>query len=145
HLNGEEIRAVHMPAAHTDGDSVIRFVDADVIHAGDLVFYGLYPFIDGASGGSVDGVIAALRQILEMAGEGTRIIPGHGPLIGRAELAGYLEMIEIVRARVARLKAAGKSLEEVVAAQPTAEYDPEWGGGYFKPAQFVGFVYETLP
>ena len=144
HLNGEEIHAFHVPPAHTDGDSVVHFRNADVIHGGDLVFNGMYPFIDVSSGGDVDGMIAGVERILELAGEGSKIIPGHGPLANRADLVRYRDMLAGVRAAVAAQVAAGKSREETVAAKPTAAFDEVWGGGWMNPDTFTGIVYDSL-
>jgi glyoxylase-like metal-dependent hydrolase (beta-lactamase superfamily II) len=144
HWNGEEIRVVHVAPAHTDGDSVVRFVKSDVLHTGDLYFNGMYPFIDTSSGGSVDGVIAASERLLGMAGETTKIVPGHGPLSNRKELAAYRDMLRGVRDAVAKLLAEGKSLAEIVAAKPTAPWDAKWGGGFMKPDRFTAIVVESL-
>ncbi|MGH9382658.1 MAG: MBL fold metallo-hydrolase [Thermoanaerobaculia bacterium] len=145
HINGETIHAFHVPNAHTDGDSIVHFRNADVFHMGDVLFAGMYPFIDVGSGGSIDGVIAALEKALEHSRAETRFIPGHGPLIGQAEVKGQVEMLRTVRDRVARLKSEGKSLEEVKAAEPTADLDETWGGGFIKGPDLVTFVYESLP
>ncbi|HEX4955928.1 MAG TPA: MBL fold metallo-hydrolase [Thermoanaerobaculia bacterium] len=144
HLNGETIHAYHVPPAHTDGDSVVWFKKADVVHLGDLFFNGLYPFIDGESGGSIDGVIAAANRVLGELGPATRIIPGHGPLAGKAELAAYRDMLVGVRANVAALVAAGKSLDETLAAKPTAAWDEAWGKGFLSPDTFTRHVYAML-
>ena len=144
HLNGEEIHVFHVPPAHTDGDSVVHFRKADVIHTGDIFFNGFYPFIDLSSGGSVSGMIAAADRILSLAGEKTRIIPGHGPTASRADLVAYRDMLKAIRDRVAPLVKAGKTLAEVNAAQPSKEFDAKWGGGFLKPEQFVGMVYGSL-
>jgi glyoxylase-like metal-dependent hydrolase (beta-lactamase superfamily II) len=143
-LNGDEIHAFHVPPAHTDGDSVVHFRKADVIHAGDLFFNGMYPFIDVSSGGEVDGMIAAVERLLELVGEGTKIIPGHGPLATRADLARYRDMLAGVRAAVAAQVAAGKSREETVAAKPTAAFDEAWGGGWMNPDTFTGILHDSL-
>jgi glyoxylase-like metal-dependent hydrolase (beta-lactamase superfamily II) len=111
---------------------------------GDLYFNGLYPFIDNSSGGSVDGVIAAVDKILATIDDDTRIIPGHGPLSNRAELAVYLEMLKDARAKIGALVEAGKSLEETVAAKPTAAWDETWGKTFLTPEQFIGIVYSNL-
>jgi glyoxylase-like metal-dependent hydrolase (beta-lactamase superfamily II) len=144
HLNGEEIHVFHVPPAHTDGDSVVHFKKADVIHTGDLFFNGLYPFIDLSSGGSVDGMIAAADRLLALAGDKTRIIPGHGPTASKADLVAFRDMLRGVRDKVAPLVTAGKTLEQVVAAKPTQDYDAKWGGGFLKPEAFVGIVYGSL-
>jgi glyoxylase-like metal-dependent hydrolase (beta-lactamase superfamily II) len=145
HWNGEEIRVYHVPPAHTDGDSVVHFVKADVVHMGDLFFNGGYPFIDTSSGGTVDGVIAAADRVLGGTSEKTRIIPGHGPLAGKADLQAYRDVVKTVRDRVAKLKAEGKTREQAIAAKPTAEYDAKWGQGFIKADVLTGLVYDSLP
>jgi glyoxylase-like metal-dependent hydrolase (beta-lactamase superfamily II) len=144
HLNGDEIHAFHVPPAHTDGDSIVHFRKADVIHAGDVFFSGGYPFIDLGTGGDVDGVAAAAERMLELAGEGTKIIPGHGPLATRADLVRYRDMLAGCRAAVAALIAAGKSREETIAAKPTAPFDEAWGQSWIKPDVFAGILYDSL-
>ena len=144
HWNGDELHVFHVPPAHTDGDSVIHFRRANVVHTGDLYFNGLYPFIDNSSGASVDGVIAAAERIHGMIDDQTRIIPGHGPLSNRAELATYIEMLKGVRANIGALVEAGKSLKEVLAAKPTAAWDEKWGMTFLKGEQFTSIVYENL-
>ncbi len=144
HLNGDEIHAFHVPPAHTDGDAVIHFREANVIHAGDVMFNGMFPFIDLDSGGSVDGYIAAEDRILELADDETRIIPGHGPLSNRAELAGFREMLQSARDRIAALVAKGKSLEQAIEAQPLADLAEEWGKGFISADAFVRIVHEDL-
>ena len=144
HWNGDEIRVHHVAPAHTDGDSIVRFVKADVVHMGDLFFNGGYPFIDTSSGGRVDGVIAAAEETLAAIGEKTRIIPGHGPLATRADLQSYRDTLTLLRDRVAKLKAEGKSRDEVIAAKPTADHDAKWGAGFMKGDTFTGLVYDSL-
>jgi glyoxylase-like metal-dependent hydrolase (beta-lactamase superfamily II) len=144
HLNGEEIRAFHVAPAHTDGDSVIVFTKANVIHMGDLFFNGMYPYIDLDSGGSVDGVVAAADRILGTADDKTRIIPGHGPLADKAALKVYRDVVAGVRDKVGALVKAGKTRDQAIAAKPTAEWDAKWGGGFMKPDVFVGIVYDSL-
>jgi len=144
HLNGETIRVLHVPPAHTDGDSIIHFQKADVVHMGDVLFNGGYPFIDLGSGGSVDGVLAAVNRVLAMTDADTKFIPGHGPLASRGDLVAYRDMLQEVRARVAALVAEGKSLEEVQAAKPTEDLDETWGGGFINGETIVGIVYGSL-
>jgi glyoxylase-like metal-dependent hydrolase (beta-lactamase superfamily II) len=144
HLNGDTLEVVHLPAGHTDGDSAILWQEAGVIHAGDLFFHGSYPFVDLGSGGSIDGLIAAVERLLERAGEGTRIIPGHGALAGRADLAAYAEMLRGARAAVAGLVAEGKDREAVIAAKPTAAWDEKWGGGFISPERFAATLFDSL-
>jgi glyoxylase-like metal-dependent hydrolase (beta-lactamase superfamily II) len=144
HLNGEEIRALHVPPAHTDGDSVIRFKNANVWHLGDLFFNGLYPFIDADSGGSVDGMIADAEKLLATMDAGSKLIPGHGPLASKADYQAFHDMLKTVRDRIAPMVKAGKSLKEVQDAKPTKEFDGTWGKGFLTPEQFVGLVYGCL-
>ena len=144
HWNGEEIRAFFVGPAHTDGDSIIHFVKADVFHMGDTLFNGMYPFIDVSAGGRIDGVIAAADRVLQVAGDKTRLIAGHGPLATKADLQAYRDMLAEVRDRVAKLKAEGKTAEQIVAAKPTADLDEKWGGGFMKPDNWVGLVVESM-
>ena len=143
--NGDEVRVFHVAPAHTDGDSVIQFVKADVVHMGDTFFNGNYPFIDTSSGGRVDGILAAADRVLSAATDKTRIIPGHGPVGGKAELQAYRDTVKAVRDAVARLKAEGKNREAVLAAKPSAAYDAKWGQGFIMPDVFVGIVFDSLP
>jgi glyoxylase-like metal-dependent hydrolase (beta-lactamase superfamily II) len=144
HLNGDEIHAFHVENAHTDGDAVIHFRNANVVHTGDIYFNGFYPFIDVSAGGSIDGTIAATEKVLEIVGDETRIIPGHGPLSNKAELQEYVEMLVGVRAAIAEQIAMGKSREEVIAAKPTAPWDEKWGQAFLNPETFMGIVYSDL-
>jgi glyoxylase-like metal-dependent hydrolase (beta-lactamase superfamily II) len=143
HLNDEEVRVTHVPPAHTDGDAVIRFTKANVVHMGDLYMNGFYPFIDPGSG-SVDGVIAAADRTLAAIDDKTKIIPGHGPLATKADYQGYRDMLAAVRDRVRKLKTEKKTLTEVQAAKPTSDFDAKWGKGFLNPDQFVAIVYSTL-
>lgn len=140
HLNGEEIRAIHVPRAHTDGDAIVHFLKSDVIHAGDVFWNGMYPFIDASSGGSIRGTIAACDKVLAIAGPQTKIIPGHGPLSDRAGLQAYRDMLAGVLARIEPLVRDGRKLEEIVAARPTAQFDGQWGKGFIAPHQFAAMV-----
>jgi glyoxylase-like metal-dependent hydrolase (beta-lactamase superfamily II) len=145
HWNGDEIRVYHVPPAHTDGDSVVHFVKANVVHAGDLFFNGGYPFVDVSSGGRIDGVIAAAERILAGIDDKTRLIPGHGPVATKADLQAYRDVLKTLRDRIAKLKADGKSRDEVIAAKPTADHDAKWGTGFMKGDVFTGLVYDSLP
>lgn len=144
HLNDDTIEAFHVAPAHTDGDSVIHFRKANCIHMGDLYFNGRYPFIDLSSGGSLDGVIAAVERVLNIADEKTKIIPGHGALSNRAELVKYGAMLQIARERLWKLVQAGKSLDEVKAAKPLADLDPIWDGGFISSEKFIEIAYRSL-
>jgi glyoxylase-like metal-dependent hydrolase (beta-lactamase superfamily II) len=143
--NGDEVRVFHVPPAHTDGDSVVQFVKADVIHTGDCFVNGSYPIIDTSSGGRVDGILVAADRVLTAASDKTRIIPGHGQLASKADLQAYRDTVKTVRDRVAKLKAEGKSREAVVAAKPSAEFDAKWGQGFVKGDNLVGLMFDTLP
>jgi len=145
HYNAEEIVCFHVPAAHTDGDGVIHFVGANVVHSGDVVFYGLYPYIDVSAGGTIDGLISGVRTVLSLCDEETRVIPGHGPLLGRGEIEEYLAMLEGVRQAVAGAAAGGKDLETVLAAKPAQPWDEQWGQVWLTSDQFVELVYTSLP
>lgn len=125
HLNGQEAYVFHVEHAHTDGDAVIHFRTADVIHTGDVFFNGVFPFIDMDNGGSVDGYIAAQKRILEAAGENTKIIPGHGPLATRADLQASISMLEAAREAVGALLAEGESIEQIIEAKPLADFESQ--------------------
>ena len=144
HLNGEEIRVVHYRNSHTDGDSVIHFRNANVVHTGDIWFNGFYPFIDVSNGGSIDGVISSIRTLINLVDDDTRIIPGHGPLGDKQGMQGYLEMLEAVRDRMNRLIAEGKSLEEIIELKPNADYDATLGSGFINPDKFLQILYSDL-
>ena len=144
HWNDETIEVVHFPTAHTDGDAVIFFKKANVIHTGDLFFNGIYPFIDVESGGSVHGMIDSVGKILDRCDEQTKIIPGHGPLADKNDLKAYVNMLTTVRDRITGLLNQGKSVEEILAAKPTADLDEKWGKGFLKPAQWVRIVTGAL-
>lgn len=144
HLNGDEIHVFHVPNAHTDGDAIVFFRKGNIVHMGDLYFNGLYPFIDSASGGKIDGVVAAADRVLALSDDKTVIIPGHGPLSNKAELKAYRDMLATVAGRVKAQIAAGKKLEDIIAAKPTADYDAKWGGGFIKPDKWVELVVRNL-
>lgn len=144
YINEDTIRTFHVSNAHTDGDAIIFFRRANVVHMGDTFFNGMYPFIDVSTGGSVGGMIAAANQALAMTNAGTRFIPGHGPLATRADLMRYRDVMLTVRQRVARLVAQRRTLKQVLAAKPLADLDAQWGNGFLKPEQFLSIVYESL-
>jgi glyoxylase-like metal-dependent hydrolase (beta-lactamase superfamily II) len=144
HLNGDEVRSFHVAPAHTDGDTVVYFKKANVVHMGDCFFNGMYPFIDLSSGGSIDGIVAAADKVLAMVDMNTRIIPGHGPVGDKAALQIYRDVMATVRDRVKALVRAGKTLDEVKALAPTKDFDAKWGTGFMKPEVFVPIVYQSL-
>ncbi len=132
-----------MAPAHTDGDTIIHFQKANVIHGGDVIFAGRYPFIDLSSGGSLPGVVAAVDKILALCDDRTRIIPGHGPVIGKADLTQYRDVLKLAHERVGALVKQGKSLDEVKAQKPMADYDAAWGTGFVKPDFFLELAYKS--
>lgn len=144
HLNGEQIHAFHIAHAHTDGDSVIHFTDANVIHTGDIFFNGFYPFIDVDHGGSLKGMIAAVDTLLALADNRTKIIPGHGPLAGKAQLQKYRNMLSTAHTRLKKLRDAGKGVEEAVAAKPLADLEAVWGKGIFTGDRWIEVIYSGV-
>jgi glyoxylase-like metal-dependent hydrolase (beta-lactamase superfamily II) len=145
-LNGDLVHLVHMAAAHTDGDVIVHFRDADVIHMGDLFFNGMYPFIDVDFGGNIAGMVRAVEEVLDHTPPTTLFIPGHGPLAGRSDLERYRDMLATVRDRVQEMIARGMGRAEVQAAKPTADFDPAWAGegSFLTPDVWVGLVYDGL-
>jgi len=145
HFNGEEIYIYHPAPAHTDGDSIIYFRHANVMHVGDVPSSLRYPNIGVNDSGSVAGMIAAARQVMTIANENTKIIPGHlGPVVGFKEIQQQLVMFTAVRDRVSSAIRAGKTLEQVVASKPTADFDQGRMGGAITPDRFVALVYTDL-
>jgi cyclase len=144
HLNGEEIRGIHVPRAHTDGDAIVHFLGSDVIHMGDVYFNGYYPFIDSSAGGTVDGVIAACDQVLGIATDRTKIIPGHGPLSNKAELKVYRDMLATLSGRIKKMIAEGRKLEEITASKVSADFDDKWGKGFIPPHKFAEMIAMNL-
>jgi cyclase len=143
-FDGEEVAVLHVAAAHTDGDSVIWFKKANVVHMGDNFFNGLYPFIDTGSGGSIDGMVAAVGLVLGRIDDQTKVIPGHGPLGSKADLKKFHDMLATVRDRIKKAIQQGKTQDQVVASKPTAEFDAVWGHGFLKPEDFVAMTYAGL-
>ncbi len=140
-LNGTTLELEHYGPAHTDGDLSVLFSEADVLHAGDI-YWRSYPFIDHSTGGSIDGTIRATEAMLASATNATVIVPGHGgPASNRSELEGYRDMLVAVREKVAALKRQGRTLEDTIAAKPTAAFDPGWGQWIVGPASFTKLVY----
>src|SRR5438128_8428882 len=129
--NGERLAVTHVPPAHTDTDVVVRFEKANVLHTGDVFFKGRYPYIDGSTGGRIDGLIAGADQLLSLAETGAKVVPGHGALATKAELAKSRHTLPAAADRVRKLKASGKTLEQAIAAKPFVDLDAEWGKGRF--------------
>lgn len=144
HLNDDDMRVYHVANAHTDGDAIIYFEKDNILHMGDTYFNIGYPFIDVGSGGSIDGYIKAVERGLSLSDTDTKIIPGHGPMSNKAELQKFGSMLKALRDKVAKLKDEGRSLEEVIEAKPSAEYDAENGQAFIKPDQMITFIYTSL-
>jgi glyoxylase-like metal-dependent hydrolase (beta-lactamase superfamily II) len=139
HLNGETLQVMHVKNAHTDGDAIIYFKGSNIIHGGDVfVRYGL-PFIDQPSGGSIDGMIAGCDVILNLADEQTKIIPGHGAIASKKDVAEYKNMLVTIRDRIADAIKQGKTVNEVIAMDPTKEYKTS-----FERSAFILLVYDSL-
>jgi cyclase len=143
-MNGEEVRLVPAPAAHTDGDTFVKFVNADVIMTGDFYRSIQFPNIDRANGGSLPGLVNALNAVIQMAGPNTKIIPGHGPTVDRSAVTAHRDMVIAIRDKVAALVKDGKTQEQVVAAKPTADYDAKVQQPGTTADRFVGQVYAEL-
>jgi glyoxylase-like metal-dependent hydrolase (beta-lactamase superfamily II) len=143
-IAGNTIHLARYTPAHTDTDTSVYLAEADVLHTGDAFFNGLYPFIDYSSGGSIDGMIAACRENLALAGPSTIVVCGHGSAGKRSDVVAFQEMLVEVRDRVARLKKAGSTVQEVMAQKPTAPYDKKWGGGFISSNLFTSLVYRGV-
>ncbi len=141
HLNGDSVQAMHVPHAHTDGDSFIFFKAANVIHAGDIFFNGFYPFVDVNHGGSLKGMIVAADKVLSLTDGKTKIIAGHGPLGDKAQLASYRQMLATAYERLRALKENGSSAQEAIATKPLADLEETWGDGLFKSDRWIELIY----
>jgi cyclase len=144
HQGSRRLTLENYGAAHTDGDTVIYISPANVVVVGDIFSNHFYPIIDLSSRGSIDGMIHSIDQILAQTDEQTKIVPGHGPVTTRANLQDYRDMLVQVRQRVKDLVAAGKTMDEVVAAVPTKDFDARWASGYVTPEVFTRMVFSSL-
>ena len=143
-VNGEILALSCVPPAHTDTDLFVHYTKANVLHMGDVFFNGMYPFIDVSTGGNINGMIAGADRALAMTNARTRIVPGHGRLSDHAGLLKYRKVIATIRDRVRTQKRAKKTLAQVQAAKPSAEFDAAWGKGMMPPNDFIALVYNTL-
>jgi glyoxylase-like metal-dependent hydrolase (beta-lactamase superfamily II) len=143
HLGDEtnNLKLSHYEPAHTDTDLSVHFIEADIFHCGDTFWNGFYPFIDYSSGGNINGMIAAAAQNVASVADSTIVIPGHGPLGNKAQLIEFHDMLAGARDNIAKLKKEGKTLEETIAAKPTASYDAKFTN---KPTAFIGYVYQGV-
>lgn len=144
HLAGQTVEIIHAPPAHTDGDLIVRYLDADIIQTGDTFFHGFYPDIDQPHGGTIDGMIAFYDTLYRMCGPHTKIIPGHGDVANREDVREYQAMLRTVRNRVARAIAAGMTEQQLIASHPLDDLDVKWGGNLIKQPYLLGIVYEEL-
>jgi len=144
HFNGESATAFHVAHGHTDGDSIVYFPVSNVIHMGDMYFNGQYPYVDLDAGGSMEGLVEAADLALSMADESTRIIPGHGPLGMTEDLKSYRDFLIKASANVQELIDQDMNLQQIIAAEPTKEWDDTLGKVWITPAQFVTFIYNSL-
>lgn len=144
HLNGDEVHVKHMKHAHTDGDSIVFWKKANVIHMGDLYFNKVtLPFIDLNSGGNARGVLAAAEKALTMVDDNTKVIPGHGPMATKADLTDYRDMLKSVVGAVEKARGEGKTLEQIQAMKPAAQWDTN-KDAFIKGDAFVEAVYKSL-
>ena len=144
HVNGDSVVAIYVPNAHTDGDALIHYVGSNAIHMGDTFFAGRFPYIDLNSGGTVDGIVESADRALSIAGDDTRIIPGHGPISTKRDLAQFRQVVAQVRDRVKALVVQGKSLTEVAASKPLEGIADSWGSGFINGDAFIDIVYTDL-
>ena len=144
YLNGLQIQATHVASAHTDGDVLVNFVGTNVIHAGDILFNGIYPFIDLDSGGSVDGYIAAMEKLASLADTDTKIIAGHGPLATKQDVEKSIAVVKEAKSRIARLVAEKKTLEEVQQMDPLADLNEKWSWSFITGERFTQILYNDL-
>jgi glyoxylase-like metal-dependent hydrolase (beta-lactamase superfamily II) len=151
-FDGEAIQVMHVPAAHTDGDSMVFFRRSDVISTGDLFVSNGYPIVDLERGGNIQGVIEALNRIIDISVPadkqegGTYIVPGHGRICDQADVVEYRDMVTIIRDRIQDLVKKGMTLEQVRAAKPTLDYDAVFGSttGFWTTDKFIEAVYKSL-
>jgi len=144
YFNGQPATAIHVPNAHTDGDAIIHFSQANVIHAGDTFFNGLFPFIDLDSGGSVDGFIHAQMKIISLSNDETTIIPGHGTLSNKQELQAAVNMLIDAKSLVSKLIQDGQTLEQVLAANPLKKYHDDWNWGFITTERMTTQLFNDL-
>lgn len=144
HWNGNTVNLIHVPNAHTDGDTLVHFTNLNAFHMGDTFFHGFFPFVDVSSNGSIDGFIAAGEEVLSRSDGGTMIIPGHGPLATPDDLRDDLEVLRTVRDRIRSMIDQGMSEDDVVTANPTAEWNDTYGAGFMNPETFTRLVYRSL-
>ena len=144
YMNGEQVQLIPIPGAHTDGDTLVKFVNADVIFTGDFYRSMGYPNIDRANGGTLAGMVAGLSKIVDLSGPSTKIGPGHGLVVDRAAVAFHRDMIIALRDKIAPMVKKGMTVEQVTAAKPTADYDTKVPGVGTTGERFIGQLYAEL-
>ena len=144
HMDGEDVQLIAVPAAHTDGDTMVRFPNADVIMTGDFYRSAGFPNIDRANGGTLNGMLAGLQAVVDAAGPSTKIVPGHGAIVDKNAVAAHRQMIIAIRDKVAALVKQGKTQQEVIAAKPTSEYDSKVPQAGTTGERFVGQLYAEV-
>ena len=144
HINGYTIHGMHMVPTHTDGDTIVYFEEANVLHTGDAFINAGYPFVDQESGGDFDGFIATTKRILALINDDTTIIPGHGPVSGKKDVEETLKVLTLMRERVAALIKKKMSRDEVIKANPMPEYRDTWGAGFMGPDAIIGAAYDSI-
>lgn len=144
YLNNDELDLIHAPNASTDSDIFLRFVGANLIHTGELWYNDGYPVIETSTGGTINGMIQGVDQVLQFADDRTKIVPSHGKAGNKAQLAGYRAMLATVANQVEKLKISGQTLDQVIAAHVTSDLDNEWGHGEMTADMFLTAVYNTL-
>jgi glyoxylase-like metal-dependent hydrolase (beta-lactamase superfamily II) len=144
HMNGEQVQLVPILAAHTDGDTLVKFVNADVIMTGDFYRSMGYPNIDRTNGGTLSGMVAGLTKIVDLAGPSTKIVPGHGAVVDKTAVAAHRDMIIALREKIAPMVKKGMTVEQVNAAKPTADFDRKVSGVGTTGERFIGQLYAEL-
>jgi glyoxylase-like metal-dependent hydrolase (beta-lactamase superfamily II) len=144
HMNGEDVKLIPVPAAHTDGDTMVYFPGPDVLMTGDFYRSIQFPNIDRANGGSLNGLVAGLQAVVKQCGPNTKVLPGHGPIVGRAAVQAHIDMIVAIRDKVAKMVQQGMTADQVAAAKPTSEYDAKVAEPGTTAARFVGQLYAEL-
>ena len=144
HMDGEDVRLIPIPRAHTDGDTLVYFPKADVIMTGDFYRSIQYPNMDRANGGSLNGLLDGLGRLIGLAGPNTKIVPGHGPVVSRADVIAHRDMVLAIRDKVSQLVSQGKTQDEVLAAHPTADYDAKVPNSKETTERFVTQLYAEL-
>ena len=144
HFNGEEITLIHMPAGHTDTDSIVLFAGSNVVHMGDHFFNGYFPYVDLASGGTVQGYIKNLEKALSWIEDDTRVIPGHGPLGSKAELLAFYNVVKDTSTAIRVMKSQRMTVEEITAEGLGTQYE-SWGTGFINEQRWIETVFNSYP